>query len=356
MIRPGKISSITFLLLLLAVAPAARAATNTTPDFKEVYDSIRAHLAGVDAAELNRAAVAGLLKELGPKASLVTGGADTGATTFTPLVSKASLFEGDLAYLRVARVGDGLAAALRSAYQPLAASNKLSGVVLDLRFAGGADYAPAVAAAELFPSKKTATLDWGQGTQETKPGNELVSAPLVVLVNAQTRAAAETLAALLRETGAGLILGNPTAGHALLTQDFPLSNSAVLRIATAAVKLNGLELSPVRPDITVAVSAQDEQTFFAEPFAVSPVTNAPASTNKLAGTNSSGRRVRLTEASLVRAHNQGLNFEEDEAGFVNQPHESKPEIPVVKDPALARALDLLRGLAIVRQPQYEFLR
>ena len=347
MIRLGKLSPITFLTLLLAVAPTARAATNATPDFKEVYESLRAHLAGVDEAELNRAAVAGLLKELGPKAALTSVSTATNAAA-TPRISKSSLFEGDLAYLRLARVDDGLAAALRDAYQSLAASNKLAGVVLDLRFADGADYAASVAAAELFSSKKTATLDWGQGVRETKAGNEVVSAPLVILVNGQTRAAAETLAALLHETGAGLLLGNPTAGHALLTQDFPLSHGATLRVATASVKLNGAELSPVQPDIAVTVSAEDEQRKFAEASLVSSSTNPPTLAGKPAGTNAPNHRVRLTEATLVRAHKQGLNLGEDEAGFVSQAHENKLETPVVKDPALARALDLLRGLAIVR--------
>lgn len=335
-------------MLLLAMAPTIRAATPSVPDFKEVYDSITAHVAGLDATELNRAAVTGLLKELGPKAALVTANSESPATAVTLPVSTASLFEGDLAYLRVGRVGEGLAAALRSAYQPLAASNKLSGLVLDLRFSDGEDYPAAVTAVELFTLKKMATLDWGKGPQETKTGNELLSLPLVVLVNGATHAAAETLAALLRETGAGLLLGNATAGHALLTQDFPLSNGSLLRVATAAVKLNGVELSTVQPDITVAVSAQEEQAFLTEPFKVSAGTPTPALTNKPAGTNSAGRRARLTEATLVRAHKQGLNLETDETGILNEPHETKPEIPVVKDPALARALDLLRGLAIVR--------
>ena len=30
----------------------------------------------------------------------------------------------------------------------------------------------------------------------------------------------------------------------------------------------------------------------------------------------------------------------------------EPEIPVVSDPALARALDLLKGLAVVRQTRF----
>ncbi len=347
MIRLGKLSPIVFLALLPALTPNGQAATNATPDFKEVYESLRAHLAGVDEAELNRAAVTGLLNELGPKAAFVTTGESPAPSASTPLVTKASVFDGDLAYLRLAHVGDGLAAALRDAYQPLAASNKLAGVVLDLRFADGVDYAASVAALEFFSAKKTATLDWGQGAQETKTGSNPIAAPLVVLVNGQTHAAAETLAAMLRETGAGLLLGNPTAGHALLTQDFPVGHGA-LRIATATVKLNGQELSPVRPDIAVAVSAAEELVFFAEPSKVLPGTNGFAAINKTVGTNAPNRRVRLTEAALVRAHKQGLNLDEDEAGFVNQPRDNKLEIPAVKDPTLARALDLLRGLAIVR--------
>jgi hypothetical protein len=34
---------------------------------------------------------------------------------------------------------------------------------------------------------------------------------------------------------------------------------------------------------------------------------------------------------------------------VNGLRETKPETPIVSDPVLARALDLLKGLAIVRQ-------
>lgn len=336
---------------MVAGAFHAPAATNSIPDFKEVYESIRAHVpaAGLDDAELNRAAVLGLLKELSPKASLVISGQERPpANIVTQLTSKALVLEDDIAYLRVARVADGLAAELRAAYQTLGESNKLKGVILDLRFTDGSDYGAVLGAAELFSLKNPVALDWGKGSQEAKTGSGVISGPLIVLANGETRSAAEALAALLREAGAGLVLGNRTAGQAMLTQDFPLSDGSVLRLATAAVKLNGVELAPVRPDIDVPVNAKDEQTFFADAYVILPKSNFPAVTNKLAGTNAPGRRVRLTEAELVRAHKQGLN-PEDEDGFVNGLRETKPETPIVSDPVLARALDLLKGLAIVRQ-------
>ena len=61
--------------------------------------------------------------------------------------------------------------------------------------------------------------------------------PVAVLVNRQTAGAAEALAAVLRETGAGLILGSRTAGQAMVAQEFPLKNGERLRIATAPVQL-----------------------------------------------------------------------------------------------------------------------
>jgi len=348
MIRSVSCSKFTFLLLL-AAASAVQAATNSTPDFKEVYEAVRAHVAGVSDVELNRAAVNGLLKELGPKATLVTSqSASQPANVVTQLVSRTLVFDHNFVYLRIARVADGLTAALRAAYQSLSESNTLQGVILDLRFADGSDYATAVTTTELFSLKNPATLDWGKASQEAKTGGGLIAAPLIVLVNGETRSAAEALAALLHETGAGLMLGNPTAGHALLSQDFPLSDGATLRVATASVKLNGAELAQVHPDIQVEVNPRDEQAFFADAFVVLPGTNQLTATNKLAGTSASGRRIRLTEAELVRAHRQGLNPAEDEEGFIPGTREVKPETPLVSDPVLARALDLLKGLAIVR--------
>ena len=75
-------------LMVFSVQPASRAQTNPSPDFKEVYDLIRAHAAGASDTELNRAAVQGLLKELGARASLVTNRATANESEETGLVSK----------------------------------------------------------------------------------------------------------------------------------------------------------------------------------------------------------------------------------------------------------------------------
>ena len=67
-------------------------------------------------------------------------------------------------------------------------------------------------------------MNWGNGMVRSKEKSDAIALPVAVLVNRQTAGAAEALAAVLRETGAGLILGGKTAGQAMVAQEFPLKN------------------------------------------------------------------------------------------------------------------------------------
>ena len=58
------------------------------------------------------------------------------------------------------------------------------------------------------------------------------------------------------------------------------------------------------------------------------------------------RRPRFNEADLVRERREGVS-EADLAAL----RERGPDTPLVSDPALARAVDLLKGLSLVRQPR-----
>ena len=65
-------------------------------------------------------------------------------------------------------------------------------------------------------------------------------------------------------------------------------------------------------------------------------------TNQAGGTNHLARHPRFNEAELVRERREGVS-EAD----ITAMKEHDVENPMVQDPALARALDLLRGLAVV---------
>jgi hypothetical protein len=352
-----RINSLLVVLLVLAVGQAGlRAETKAEqaegPDFKEVYDLIRAHLAGMSEGQLNQAAVSALVSGLGPKVSLVAKATGSSVAADTPLVLKSSVFDGDILYVRVRRVGDGLAKAISAACSKPGTTNQLKGVALDLRYAGGDDYAAAAAAADLFAKKELPLLNWGNGMARSKEKTDAIALPVAVLVNRQTAGAAEALAAAMREAGAGLILGGKTAGQAMVAQEFPLKNGDRLRIATAPVQLGDGSALPdqgVEPDITVQVTPEDERAYYGDAFKVTERTNLQASAGASAtgsgnGTNRVVRRPRFNEAELVRERREGVS----EADLTAM-RERDPDKPMVRDPALARALDLLRGLALVRQ-------
>jgi Peptidase family S41 len=316
------------------------------PDFQEVYNLIRAHATGLSEADLNRNAVQALVASLKPKVTLA--GRPTGAPAAeASVLTKAMLFEGPVAYLRLTRVDSDLAKAVREACRLMASTNKLSGLVLDLRYAGGDDYAAAAATADLFLKKETPLLDWGQGVVQSKDNPDALALPVAVLVNRETSEAAEGLAAVLRETGVGLILGAPTAGQAVTAEEFPLKNGQRLRIATGSVRLaDGAELSPqgVKPDIAVDINPADERAYFNDGYKELGKTNVLSSmgaTNQPAGTNRT-RRARYNEAELVRERKEGFNPD------VELTTTDISEKPLVRDPVLARALDVLKGLAVVR--------
>jgi hypothetical protein len=202
---------------------------------------------------------------------------------------KSSILENDVAYLRVGKVGKNLAAEIQSAQNALAATNTIDGTVLDLRFADGDDPGAAKAAADLFAQKKL---------------------PLAILVNGETRGAAAALAADLRKARNGLIFGGTAAA--------------------------------LKPDIAVKVKAEDEKKFLENPYAAP----AQTETNSDAGTNNFSPFIDHTsEADLVREKIKDGDEDEDSA----QPPNAELQKPLIRDPVLARAVDLIKALAVVRQ-------
>jgi hypothetical protein len=348
MMRQGIISVFLWIILIEASRTDSSAQSNPPASFKEVYGLIRDHLAGITEQELDRSAVQGLVSALAPKVLLVTNGSSGAGSSETNLVTQTSFFDGDMGYVRIGQVGEGLADAVQKACQQLGSTNKLKGIALDLRYAVGVDYAAAASTADLFIKKERPLLNWGNGMVISKEKSDAINLPVAVLVNRQTSGAAEALAAILRESGTGLILGAKTSGQAMVAQDFPLSNGQKLRIQSAPVQLgDGTTISGqgVSPDIAVEVAPEDEAQYFADAFKSLNGYVGAYSTNSVGGTNRIVRRQRVNEAELVRERKEGASIDSDSSSA----RESEPEKPVVRDPVLARALDLLKGLSVVRQ-------
>ena len=362
---PGRRTHLNFNILntrnlvfcfLLAATVGRAAPPGDPPKFEEVYQLLRSNLDGVSQADLDRAAVKGLLEQL-PGQVMLEESNSAAIPTASDTLGKVALYDDSYACLRIGRVEGNLAEKLRAAYQELVRTNKakIKGVILDLRFASGNDYG-AAAAADCFLNSEQPLLDWGTGSARATKKTNAIAAPVAILVNSQTAGAAESLAAALREADIGLILGATTAGQAKIFKEFSLGNGEKLRIATAQIKLgNGTAMARgLKPDIAVETSLADERAYLEDPYKIlhppALAKNGSAANTNLSSTNQPARRP-TNEAELVRERRAGETLDDgsDEMSpqIIAAPEEPAP--PVIADTALARALDLLKGLAVLQQ-------
>lgn len=255
-----------------------------------------------------------------------------------------------IAYYRVGEVQGGLGTALESAARSQPSSPAVAGVILDLRFADGSDFAAAFEAAGHFAARKVDGFRLGDRSFAIQPTEGTKTRPVMVLVNAETRGAAEALAAAVRaSTTPCLLIGNATAGQAREYKAVSLPAGMNVSVAGSALILPDGSRFPaegLKPDLAVAVTLGDERAYQTNEF--NRVVNGQV--------YASAASLRLNEAELVRRR---LSREADpEAGphgtgsrGTRRPGRLRPEVipapeapGVVQDPVLARALDLLSAL------------
>ncbi|HKQ39672.1 MAG TPA: S41 family peptidase [Verrucomicrobiae bacterium] len=337
---------------LLMACGAVFADTPKTPDFKEVYDLLRTNLGGVDEKALNSAAVQGLLSQLEGRAVLVGTDNDSPTSTNGPSVTSA-VYERNYGYLRINKLGPEAERQFRSEYANVA-TNRLKGIVIDLRYTSGQNYAGAAAIADMFLPNEQPLLDWGDGIRSSTAKSNPINIPVALLVNRKTSGAAEALAGIMHEAQIGLLLGSKTAGQASIAKEFELSNGQHLRVGTTPVKLaqgKFLPASGLAPDIAVDISSEDELAYYGDAFRTvsrsNRIVGAGLSLTNEANLSLTNRtRRRINEAELVRMQREGESLE-FATGLPRR--DSGSNTPGVQDPVLSRALDLLKGLAVVQQ-------
>ena len=342
-----------FNLSIFCILATVAHAAPELPKYDEVYNLLRAHLSTNATTNLDQATVKGLLQQLKSQVALV----DPVTTNTSPVAALGpfAVYDNSYAVFQFTKIEGDVAAKFTAAYQQLTQTNKakIKGVVLDLRFATGTDYAAAAAVADCFFDSTQPLLDWGAGSSHATAKTNAISVPVTVLLNEQTSGSAEALAAILRDTSTSLLIGRASAGRASVFTEYPLSNGEKLSIATAQVKsANGKPLTgPLQPDIGVPTPLADEKAWLTNEYKdLHP--SAPAVsdtyTNSVAATNRPASR-RYNEATLLRARKEGFDPDDDEDLPLPKKAKEEPMLPVVADPALARALDLLKGLAVVQR-------
>lgn len=163
---------------------------------------------------------------------------------------------GGVAVLRIRYLERGVETVLSG----VLADPQVSGLILDMRDAGGGDEATAVAVADLLLGDasmggKRTRLGLGAKTWKTTAGSpgERLDLPLAVLINDHTTGLAELLAAALK-VGRGILVGQRTAGR--LTQETlrPLADGSAVQVTSMAFT------GPADADLSGGVSPQVRST------------------------------------------------------------------------------------------------
>lgn len=300
--------------------------------------------AAVTKERLDEAVVKGILDSLGSCARILykTTGANESAKAASA-IARSEIINDSIGYLQFENINDMAPSVLDRTLEKLG-GNKLSGLILDLRFAGGFNFGNAVAVASRFLPKGSIVLSV-KNTGEDKT-QEFVNAdiqgltiPIVVLVNGQTHGAAEAVAASLSAQKRAIVIGNRSAGTAAVQTDIPLDDVHVLQLTTGRIIFpNGLEVFPkgLVPDVIVPINeATEKDVLIDNP---SPKTLTELLTSKVV-------KGRLNEAELVKTS-------KGEVTTLMQPTKNRVQkTEEIKDVVIERAVDLLRSIAVLSNRQ-----
>ncbi|MDQ0285122.1 carboxyl-terminal processing protease [Desulfofundulus luciae] len=136
-------------------------------------------------------------------------------------------------------------------------------VLLDLRNNPGGELRSAVKVASYFiPRGPVVYIQYRSGREETytSEGKNL-NLPLVVLINRASASAAEILAGAVKDTRAGILVGEKTFGKGIVQTVFDLDNGAGLKLTTARYltpSRHDIHKKGIMPDVVVEQEPQAE--------------------------------------------------------------------------------------------------
>ena len=305
------------------------------PQVQKALEAVRANFLSTEQLDKasQRALLQGLILQLGPGVSIVETGAKPEKTQGFPFL--AEILDGRAGYIRPGTLDAAALSQMDSALKNFG-EKSLGAVILDLRgipvepgFDGSAEFAKRFCpkGAVLFTVHKPNAKQERIVTNDEAPVFEGI---LVVLVDQDTRGAAEVLAATLRDNAKAMLVGSQTPGAALEFSEFPLGGGRSARVAVAqalAPKSGALFPKGVAPDIAVRLDPETRDKIFNQ-----------------ATKDGAGRFAfdveppRMNEAALVANTNPEITEDSREK-----------ESPALRDTVLQRAVDLVTAIGFYKK-------
>lgn len=228
----------------------------------------------VDRQQAVRGGIEGILKSIDPGAFIGPGETTAAGVTGTVAVAAVEVWPEDIAYLKINGLVRGSG---REILDHLKAWEGKAGVILDFRGAGGEDLDAVSQLGGLGRSAGdplfvvTDNQDRPVSTNAVGGGMAFKS-PLMVLINGQTRLAAEALAASWQGRPGIMLIGAGTAGESRFREVLTLPGGQLITLATRKLiplQVPCYEGRGILPDVAVASDGDAGLTVLSS-------TNAPA--------------------------------------------------------------------------------
>ena len=256
--------------------------------------------------------------------------------------------EGDVGYIRITSFSEQTDRGLRNAVEQLKKQigTRLQGFVIDLRNNPGGLLDQAVAVSDDFLEQGEIVSTRARRTEDAqrfnaRGGDITGGAPVVVLINGGSASASEIVAGALQDHRRAVILGTKSFGKGSVQTVMPLQGNGAIRLTTARYYTpsgRSIQATGIEPDIIVE----------------------PARIETLA----EGGRGRESDLRGALRNDGGIRGQQRAPTPSGQPPSASPPegmaptapqsgAPGGADPAqdyqLQRALDLVRGLALMRR-------
>jgi carboxyl-terminal processing protease len=247
-----------------------------------------------------------------------------------------SRLEGDIGYVRITSFSEQSDAGLRNAVQKMREQKpNLKGFVLDLRNNPGGLLDQAVSISDAFLDKGEIVSTRGRKKDDAhryqaKPGDIINGLPMVVLINGGSASASEIVAGALQDHRRALLVGTRSFGKGSVQTIIPLGGQGAIRLTTALYYTpsgRSIQAQGIDPDIIIEQSRIEK-------------------IDQPKGRRESDLRGNIRNPQAAPTPGQPpQTAPAPQAAPPADSEDSSVGVEGAQDYQLARALDLLRGLA-----------
>ncbi len=256
---------------------------------------------------------------------------------------KSEVFD-DIGYLRITTFSEQTSPGLNDAVEKIFAEHgdKVKGFVLDLRNNPGGLLTEAIAVTDAFLEAGEIVSTRGRDAENAsrayaKPGDIARGLPLVVLINSGSASASEIVAGALKDHQRAVLLGTRSFGKGSVQSVIPVSGTGAMRLTTARYYTPSgvsIQATGITPNIEVALAR------------IEKLEGGITREENLKGALDSPD-VDSSDVDSPDSAESGDSDKADDKGDADAAPANQSEI----DYQLARALDLIQGVAIFTKDQ-----